>query len=53
MKNKTITFRLSGELHQKCLNIAISKTQREGRIVQLSEIIRDMIEEGLQVWVEK
>lgn len=47
MKNKTITFRLNENQHQKCLEIAISRSQKENRIVKLSEIIREAIEKGL------
>ena len=48
MKNKTITFRLSKEQHQKCLDIAIKRSMKENRIVKLSEIIREALERGLK-----
>lgn len=48
MKNKTITFRLDREQHQKCLNIAIRRSEKENRIVKLSEIIREAIKKGLK-----
>jgi len=48
MKNKTITFRLNEDQHQKCLDIAIKRSQKENRIVKISEIIREAIEKGLK-----
>jgi len=48
MKNKTITFRLNEEQHQKCLDIAIARSQKENRIVKISEVIREAIEKGLK-----
>lgn len=46
-KEKTITFRLGKEQYQKCLEEAISRTNKENRIVKLSEIIREVIDKGL------
>ena len=48
MKNKTVTFRLNEKQHQKCLDIAIKRSEKENRIVKLSEIIREAIEKGLR-----
>lgn len=48
MKNKTITFRLNETQHQKCLDLAIQRSQNENRIVKISEIIREAIEKGLE-----
>lgn len=48
MKNKTITFRLNSEQHQKCLDIAIKRSSVENRIVKISEIIREAIDKGLK-----
>ena len=48
MKNKTITFRLNEDQHQKCLDIAIKRSSKENRIVKMSEIIREAIEKGLK-----
>lgn len=42
-KGKTITFRLSSEEYEKCLNEAIRRTNEEKRIFKLSEIIREAI----------
>lgn len=47
MKNKTITFRLNKTQYQKCIDIAIKRSQNENRIVKISEIIREAIEKGL------
>lgn len=47
-KGKTITFRLDTEQHQKCLSEAIKRTNKENRIVNLSEIIREAITKGLK-----
>ncbi len=47
MKNKTITFRLGAEQHQKCLDIALERSRKENRIVKISEIIREAIDKGL------
>lgn len=47
MKNKTITFRLNAVQHQKCLDLAIKRSQEENRIVKISEIIREAIGKGL------
>lgn len=44
---KTITFRLTGNLHQKCIDKALDKSKKENRIVKLSEIIREAIERGI------
>jgi hypothetical protein len=40
---KTVTFRIDAELYQKCIKLSIEKSQKEGRIVKLSEIIREAI----------
>lgn len=47
-KDKTITFRLTAEQHQKCIDIAIIRSQKENRLVKISEIIREAIEKGLK-----
>jgi len=47
-QNKTITFRLGEEQHQKCLDIAIKQSTKENRIVKISEIIREAIDKGLK-----
>ncbi len=48
MKKKTITFRLDEIQHQKCLEMAIKRSQKENRIVKISEIIREAIDKGLK-----
>jgi hypothetical protein len=47
-KGKTITFRLNEEQHKKCLAEAIKRTNSENRIVQLSEIIRESLDNFLK-----
>ena len=42
-KAKTVTFRLNDDLHQKCITTALTKSNKENRIVKLSEIIRDAL----------
>jgi len=48
MKNKHLTIRISDELYQKCVKGAIKKSNEEGRIVKVSEIIRDILENTLK-----
>lgn len=46
-KEKAISLRLSNELYQQCVEVAINKTIKENRLVNVSEIIRDILEKGL------
>lgn len=48
MKSRTITFRLNEEEYQKCLKIALIRSNEEQRIVKISEIIRYAIKKGLK-----
>ena len=47
-KDKTITFRLTAEQHQKCIDRALTRGQKENRLIKISEIIREAIEKGLK-----
>lgn len=40
---KAISLRLSKELYQKCVDLAIKKSNSELRIVNISEIIREIL----------
>lgn len=42
-KSKTITFRLTEFEYQTCVTLAIKKSKKENRIVNISEIIRESI----------
>ena len=46
-KEKAISLRLSQELYQKFVNKAISKSNNEKRIINVSEIIREVLEKGV------
>lgn len=50
MKNKdrSVTLRINSELYQKCIDRALELGKKEGRIVNVSEIIRILIEEGVK-----
>lgn len=43
-KDKAISLRLSEELHQKYVEKAIERSNKEKRIVNVSEIIREVLE---------
>ena len=47
-QNRSITFRINADLYQKYLNIAILRTVNEKRIVNISEIIREALENNLK-----
>lgn len=48
MKNETqdrsVTIRIKKELYQMLTNIAIDKSVNEGKIIKISEIIRETLE---------
>lgn len=44
MKDKHLSIRISDELYQKYVEIAIKRSTKERRIVNVSEIIRDVLE---------
>lgn len=46
-KEKAISLRLSTELYQQYVDEAINKTIKEKRLVNVSEIIREVLEKGL------
>jgi len=43
IKSKTITFRLTQDEYHTCVILAIKKSKKENRIVNVSEIIRESI----------
>lgn len=47
-KDKTITFRLDIDLYNKCISTAIKQSTETGRMVKISEIIREAIEKQLK-----
>ncbi len=50
MKNKdrSVTLRINSELYQKCIDKALELGKKESRIVNVSEIIRILIKEGVK-----
>ena len=44
---RTLTFRLSKSLYEKCVNEAIERSVKENRIIKVSEIIRESIEKTI------
>ena len=47
MKDKHLSIRISDGLYQKYVKEAIKRSNEEGRIVKVSEIIRESLEKGL------
>ena len=43
-ENRTVTFRISKELYQKCLDMALDRSKEENKMINISDIIRDAIE---------
>jgi len=43
-KTKIITFRLDDLLYKKCVQMALTRGEKDCRIIQMSEIIRCAIE---------
>lgn len=46
-KEKAISLRLTEELYQKYVEMAIERSNKENRIVKVSEIIREVLEKGI------
>ena len=46
-KEKAISLRLPQELYQKLVNKTIKNSQKEGRLITISEEIRKILEEGI------
>jgi len=46
-KGKSVTFRMSEMLYEKCVKRAIKKTNEEGKIIKVSEVIREILEGGV------
>ena len=46
-KDKSLTIRVSAELYQEYINETIKRTNEENRLVKVSEIIREVLESGL------
>jgi hypothetical protein len=47
IQDKHLNIRLDKELYQKYVNLAIKKSTEEIRIVSVSEIIREVLEKGV------
>ena len=46
-KDKHLSVRFSSELYQKYIERAIERSNKENRIVKVSEIIREVLEKGI------
>lgn len=46
-KDKHLSVRFSSELYQKYIDKAIQRSNKEKRIVKVSEIIREILEKGI------
>lgn len=46
-KGKSITFRLSNDLNDKIIKIAIDRSVKEGKIIKQSQIIREILEKEI------
>lgn len=44
LQDKSITIRIKKELYQDLTNMAISQSVKEGKIIKISEIIRNAIQ---------
>lgn len=47
-QDRSLTIRLNSELYQKCINKALEKGVKEGKIIKVSEIVRFFIEKGVK-----
>ena len=47
-KDKHLSIRFSSELYKKYIDIAINRSVEEKRIVKVSEIIREVLEKGVE-----
>jgi hypothetical protein len=43
-QDRSVTIRIKKELYQELVDLAISKSVKEGRVVKVSEIIREKLE---------
>lgn len=46
--DKHLSVRLSSELYQKYIEKAIKRSNKENRIVKISEIVREVLEKGVE-----
>ena len=46
-KEKHLTIRIPLDLYQKYVDIAIKKSLKEGKLIKLSEIIRETLENNI------
>lgn len=46
-KDKHLSVRFSSELYQKYVNEAIERSNKENRIVKVSEVVREILERGI------
>ncbi len=47
-KEKHLSVRLSSDLYQKYVEKAIERSNKENRIVKISEIVREVLEKGVK-----
>ena len=43
-EDKSVTVRMSKELHNKCIKLAIKRSVKENKIIKISEVIREILE---------
>jgi hypothetical protein len=43
-QDRSVTIRIKKELYQELVDLTISKSVKEGRVVKVSEIIREKLE---------
>ena len=43
-KDRSVTIRIKSEVYQELVNLAIERSVKEGRVVKVSEIIREKLE---------
>jgi len=48
-KDKSLTIRVPAELYQQYVDETIKRTNKENRLVKVSEIIREVLEKGLKL----
>lgn len=48
MKDKALSIRISDELYQQYVEETIKRTNKENRLVKVSEIIREVLENGIK-----
>jgi len=46
-KEKLLSIRITNELYQKYVNETIKRSNKEKRIIKISEIIREILTKGL------